>query len=201
MSDDGELARRAVHASGTVLPASYLLGILQWRWFRLLLVGLTVLVFVLEFLRLVVGLNHWVYDRLTRSYEATNVAGYALYMVAFTVAAFAFPPPVAVPAMVMLSVGDPISGYLGSNDAGTAKEVGVLGVMFLVCFAIALPFAVTDHPRPVAVAAAAAGALGATAADGLKPVVAGYVIDDNLTIPPVAGLGMTLVYLLAEGSL
>ncbi|ESP89534.1 hypothetical protein [Candidatus Halobonum tyrrellensis] len=196
MGGDGELARRAVHASGTVLPASYLLGVVAWRQLRYLLLALTGLVFLLEFLRLVVGLDHWVYDRLTRSYEATNVAGYALFMVAFTVAAFAFAPPVAVPAMLMLSIGDPISGYLGSNDAGTAKELGVLAVMFLVCFGLAVPFT-AGHATPVAVAAAAAGALGATAADGLKPVIAGYVVDDNLTIPPVAGAGMTLVYALA----
>ena len=194
-----ELGRRAVHASGTALPASYLLGLLTWGQLRLLLCALTAAVFCLEFLRLVVGLNHWVYDRLTRSYEVNNVAGYALYMVAFTVAAFAFAPAIGVPAMLMLSIGDPISGLLGSNDAGTAKEVGVLATMFLVCFALALPFAVPEYGRVVGVAAAAAGALGATAADGLKPVVAGYVIDDNLTIPPVAGAAMTLVPLLVGG--
>ncbi|WP_313692681.1 dolichol kinase [Halorarum halobium] len=194
-----ELGRRGVHVSGTGIPLLYVLGLATWTELRLFLVGLVVVVFVLEFLRLVVGLDHAVYDRLTREYEADNVAGYALYMVGMAVAAFAFAPEVAVPAMLMLSIGDPVSGYLGSNDATTAKELGVLGVMFLVCFALAVPFTAPSRPPTVGVAVAAAGALGATAADGLKPVVRGYVIDDNLTIPPAAGVAMTAVLLFVGG--
>ncbi|MFC6726699.1 dolichol kinase, partial [Halobium palmae] len=41
--------------------------------------------------------------------------------------------------------------------------------------------------------AAAAGAAGATLADGVKPVVATYVIDDNLSIPPTACVGIWVV--------
>ena len=133
---------------------------------------------------------------------------YALFMVGATLAALAFAPPygpdivafeppLAVSAILMLSIGDPVSGYLGSNDATTAKEVGVLAVMFLVCFALAVPITVLHAGTVVGVAAAAAGALGATAADGLKPVIRGYVVDDNLTIPPAAGAAMTAVFLLA----
>lgn len=194
-----ELGRRAVHASGTGIPLLYLLGLVTWRGLRLFLVVCVAVAFLLEFLRLVVGLDHAVYDRLTREYEAENVAGYALYMVGMAVAAFVFDPFVAVPAMLMLSIGDPVSGYLGSNDATTAKELGVLGVMFLVCFALAVPFVTPGRPPLVGVAAAATGALGATVADGVKPVVRGYVVDDNLTIPPTAGVGMTLVFALIGG--
>ncbi|WP_435063407.1 dolichol kinase [Halobaculum sp. EA56] len=204
----GELKRRAVHLSGTGFPAIYLLGLVTWRQLQALLVAATVGVFVLEFLRLVVEVD-WgplnrVYDELTREYEADNVAGYALFMVGATLAALAFAPPygpaavaveppVAVPAILMLSVGDPVSGYLGSNDATTAKEVGVLAVMFLVCFALAVPFTVRHAGAVGGVAAAVAGALGATVADGLKPVIRGYVVDDNLTISPVSGAAMTAV--------
>lgn len=191
-----ELGRRAVHASGTGIPLLYVLDLLTWRGLQLFLVACTVVAFVLEFLRLVVGLDHAVYDRLTREYEADNVAGYALYMVGMAIAAFAFEPLVAVPAMLMLSIGDPVSGYLGSNDATTAKEFGVLGVMFLVCFALAVPFTTPGRPPVAGVAAAAAGALGATVADGVKPIIRGYVVDDNLTIPPAAGLAMTAVFVL-----
>ncbi|MFC7069946.1 dolichol kinase [Halobaculum lipolyticum] len=208
----GELKRRAVHLSGTGFPAIYLLGLVTWRQLQGLLVLATAGVFVLEFLRLVVDVDYGplnrVYDELTREYEADNVAGYALFMVGATLAALAFAPPygpaavsfeppLAVSAILMLSIGDPVSGYLGSNDAGTAKEVGVLAVMFLVCFGLAVPITVLHAGTVVGVAAAVAGALGATVADGLKPVIRGYVIDDNLTIPPTAGAAMTAVFLLA----
>ncbi|PSQ04549.1 dolichol kinase [Halobacteriales archaeon QS_6_71_20] len=207
----GELKRRAVHLSGTGFPAVYLLGLVTWRQLQALLVAATVGVFVLEFLRLVVEIDYGpldrVYDELTREYEADNVAGYALFMIGATLAALLFAPPfgpelvpveppLAVPAILMLSVGDPVSGYLGSNDATTAKEAGVLAVMFVVCFALAAPFAV-DHAGEVGgVAVAGAGALGATVADGLKPVIRGHVVDDNLTIPPVSGAAMVAAFAL-----
>lgn len=186
----GELQRRAVHLSGTGIPGAYLLDIVDFREFQLLLLGLLVCVAVLEFVRLVIGYQHWIYDELTREYEAENVAGYALFFLGATAAAYAFRPEIAVPAVLMLSIGDPISGVLGSADATTAKEAGVLAVMFLVCFALALPFAVGAVGELPGVAVAAAGALGATFADGVKPVIAGYVVDDNLSIPPVAGAAM-----------
>ena len=194
----GELQRRAVHLSGTGIPGAYLLNVVDFRGFQLLLLGLLACVAVLEFVRLGIGYQHWIYDELTREYEAENVAGYALFFLGATAAAYAFQPAIAVPAVLMLSIGDPISGILGSADATTAKEAGVLAVMFLVCFALALPFAVgaVGQLPGVAVgqlsgvAVAAAGALGATFADGVKPVIAGYVVDDNLSIPPVAGAAM-----------
>ncbi|QCJ46865.1 MULTISPECIES: dolichol kinase [Haloprofundus] len=190
-----ELARRGVHASGTAVPGLYLVGALTWQELGYVLLGLSALVSVLELVRLGVGLDWWVYRNLTREYEQENVAGYALYMYSMTAVAWLFPWFVAVPGMLMLTVGDPISGILGSNEAGRAKELGVLGVMFLVCFALAVPF--TTGPagvsRAVGVAAAAAGAAGATFADGVKPVVAGYVVDDNLSIPPTACVGIAAV--------
>lgn len=190
-----ELERRAVHASGTGIPALYLLGVVEWRGVQLLLVGLALSVTALEFVRLVLGYEWGLFDKLARSYERDNVAGYALYAYSQLFVALVFAPKLALPAMLMLIIGDPVSGYLGSNDAGTAKELGVLAVMFLVCFALAVPFLTAAASFPIGVAAAVVGAAGATLADGVKPVIAGYVVDDNLTIPPAAAVGFTLVFL------
>ncbi|GAB7095900.1 dolichol kinase [Halolamina litorea] len=192
-----ELGRRAVHASGTGIPALYLLGVVDWPGVRLLLVGLSVAVTALEFVRLVLDYEWPLFDQLAREYERENVAGYALYAYSQAVVALLFTPAVALPGMVMLTIGDPVSGYLGDNDAGTAKQAGVLGVMFFVCFALAAPFTVAVVGLPVGVAAAATGAAGATLADGVKPVVAGRVIDDNASIPIAAALGITLVFVAA----
>lgn len=188
-----ELGRRFVHISGTGLPSLYLLGWVTWTQLCYLLVGGSLVVAVLELLRLFYGLDWWIYRRLTREYEQTNPAGYALYFFSMTAVALVFDPHVALPAMLMLTIGDPISGILGSNDAGTAKQAGVLLTMFGVCFALAWPFVDRVAPFVVAVAAAALGALGATLADGFKPVIAGYVVDDNLSIPPAAAVGIWAV--------
>jgi dolichol kinase len=191
-----EIERRFVHASGTGFPALFLLDLATWQQLQYLLVLATAAAGLLEFLRLYVGLNWSIYDRLTREYEQDNPAGYALYFVSMTAVAFLFEPPVAVPGMLMLTVGDPISGLLGSNEAGRAKRFGVLAAMFAVCFLLAVPFTTSAVPSSawlVGVAAAAVGATGATLADGVKPVVATYVIDDNLSIPPAACLGIWIV--------
>jgi dolichol kinase len=193
MTAGAELKRRAVHGSGVGFPALYLLDLVDWPtlgW--LLLVGSAVAA-VLEAVRLGVGLDWAIYETLTREYERDNVAGYALYMFSMTGVALVFEPRVAVPGMLMLTLGDPVSGLLGSNEAGRAKRVGVLAVMFAVCFALAAPVLVGTAPLPTALAAAAVGAAGATVADGFTPVLYGYVLDDNLTIPPAASLGIWLV--------
>jgi dolichol kinase len=179
-----EIGRRLVHASGTGVPGLYLLDLVSYRQLGFVLLGLAVVVTALETVRLGFGLDWAIYDRLTREYEQDNVAGYALYMYSMLAVAWVFDPVVALPGMLMLTIGDPISGVLGSNDATTAKEVGVLAAMFAVCLALALPF--------VSVVPAALGALGATLADGFKPVIAGYVVDDNLSIPPAAAIGISI---------
>jgi dolichol kinase len=194
-----ELRRRAVHASGVGLPALYLLELVEWRTLGYLLVAGSVVAAVLEAVRLLIGLDWTVYETLTREYERDNVAGYALYMFSMTAVAWIFDPAVAVPGMLMLTIGDPVSGLLGSNEAGRAKRAGVLAAMFAVCFSLAALVLVRSASLPTALLAAAVGGAGATVADGFTPVVRGYVLDDNLTIPPVACLGIWLVLRAAGG--
>jgi len=184
-----ELARRLVHASGTGLPLLYVLGFVTWPQFGLVMLLCSGVTALLEFFRLVVGLDWAVYEKLTRSYEQTNLAGYALYMFSITAVALVFAPHIAVPAALMLTIGDPISGLLGTTrEADEPKRLRTLGAMFAVCLAVSLPFLVPAAGVAVGVAASVAAALAATLADGLKPVVAGYVIDDNASIPLAAAV-------------
>ena len=183
-----EVARRLVHVTGAAVPLGYLLGggLMSWRVVQLFLAVALVLVVLLEFLRLSVGLDWAIYERLTREYEQNNPAGYALYIVGMAAVAGAvsvgLPVDVAVSAMLMLAIGDPISGLLGSTDAGSVKQLWVLLVMFGVCTLLAAPF--------VSTAAAVLGGVAATFADGVKPRVAGYVVDDNFSIPVFGAIAM-----------
>ena len=178
----GEFRRRLVHVGGAVVPAVYLLDVLTWPQLRLVYVAGTGVATVLEVLRLVTGLDWRIFRELTREYEATNPAGYALYVFGSTAVVLAFEPGIAVPALLMLALVDPVSGLLSRNDFGEPKRPGVLAVTFALASAIALPF--------VSPPAAVLGALAVTLADGLTPVVAGYVIDDNLAIPVGAAVSM-----------
>ena len=193
-----EFERRLVHAAGTLYPVPYLLGWLSWTQTTLLLVLSVATAAALEFLRLVVGFDHAVYQALIREYEADAVAGYAVYQVGMagtaaiaTTAAVA--PTLAVPAMWMLSLGDPVSGALGTNGPREPKRPLVWVVMFVVCVAIALPFVVPSFGPTTGGAVAVVGAATATVADGLPPVVRGTTVDDNLTIPIGALASMAVV--------
>jgi len=178
-----ELKRRLVHASGTLVPLIAVVDPSRWELVQGVLVAGAVVAVLLEIVRLYVGLDWVVYDRLTREYEQDNLAGYALALISMGVVAVAFDQSVAIPAILMLTIGDPISGLLGSGELRTAKQAYVLLTMFGVCLLIAAGLGVPTVP-------AVLGALAATAADGLKPVVAGYVIDDNLTIPLAAAVAI-----------
>lgn len=190
-----ELGRRIVHASGIVLPALYLTGLLTWRSVRGLLVLGLLVALGLEAVRLRIGLDWWVYDHLTRPYESSSVGGYALYMVSVSAVALAFDPVVAIPSMLMLMLGDPVSGFLGSGELRHRKRLLAMVAMFLVSFAIALPFAADTLERYLAAAiVAAAGAGAATLADAYTVTIRSRVVDDNLTIPIVAALVLRLGY-------
>lgn len=180
-----ELGRRLVHVAGGFPVALYLLGWLDWPGVRWLYLGGIALAVALEALRLLVGIDWWVFRELTRAYERDNPAGYALYVVGSAAVALAFEPRVAVPAVLMLALVDPVSGLLAAPERRAVKRPVVLAVTFAFAGAIALAFV----PLPAAVAGAAA----ATTADGATPVVRGYVIDDNLGIPVGAGVAMWLV--------
>lgn len=181
-----EVGRRLVHASGSVVPLSYLAGV-PWRvieWITLLGAGLAL---VLEVLRLTRTVEWTLFDRLTRDYEWRSIAGYAWYAIGFAFVAWAFEPTVAVAAMLMLAIGDPISGLLTRGASGV-KRAPVLLVTFGVSLGIASLVGVP-------IAAGVAGAFVATVADGVTLKIGSRYVDDNIAIPVGAGATMWLVLL------
>lgn len=184
-----ELGRRLVHVGGAIVPLAYLFDvtflagtIVTWPRLRLFYLAGSIVAIALEFARLWFGLEWWIYRSLTREYEESNPAGYALYAVGSAIAVLAFQPSVAIPAVLSLAVVDPISGILTRRDHRRIKRWSVLGVTFGLSLALALPF--------VPIPAAIFGAVAVTVADGVKPTVAGYVLDDNFTIPVSASVAI-----------
>jgi dolichol kinase len=186
---DPELGRRAVHASGAAVPGLAVVGV-PWPTARAVTILFAAIALALEALRLA-GVVDWaIYDRLTRPYERDNLAGYALYAVGMAIVAVAFEARIALPAMFALALGDPVSGLLGASELRAAKRPAAMLAIFGVSLALAVSF-VDSLP------AAILGAAAATVADGVKPRVAGYVVDDNLTIPVAmaAALWLGVTYL------
>ncbi len=187
---EGEVGRRLVHSSGAVLPALYLVGLLTWTQVTGLFILGAVVALILEWLRLYGKLELWVHRHLTREYEQDSVAGYLLYMFSAAAVTVIFAPEVAVPAIFMLALADPISGMAGSGELRLVKRPAALATMFVASAAIAAPF---HYSAPLAVVFGAAGAM---IADGVKPQINGYVIDDNLTIPILAAAAIQFGLLL-----
>jgi len=181
-----EVTRRLLHATGTAVPLAHILAPdrVTWRVVQALLVVALLVALALEVVRLYVGLDWAIYDRLTRAYEQDNPAGYFLYAVGMTAVALAFTPTIALPAMLLLTIADPVSGLLSDGQLRPTKQSWVLLATFGVALLLAAPFV---PPR-----AAILGALAATVADGVKPTIRGYVVDDNLSIPVAAAVAMSV---------
>ncbi|WP_255568380.1 dolichol kinase [Salinarchaeum sp. IM2453] len=176
----GEVGRRLVHSSGAVIPLAYLAGV-EWQYIQIATIVLVLGAAVLETIRLQIGLQWWIYEHLTREYEQDSIAGYALYAVGMATVALLFSPEIAVPAMLILAIADPIAGALAGEDPIPIKRPVALIGMFLLSFL----FAVLFLPTVVAVVVGVA----ATIADGVFMEIRGFVIDDNLSLPIFAAVG------------
>lgn len=187
-----EIRRKLIHITGLSVP----LGILVFgRIYTAALITVALLVaLVLEAGRLKGKIDL----PETREQEQNKVAGYVYYIFGSLLTVVLFQPMVAVASMLMLSLGDAISGIAGSvlqdSDVRTRGERGikpfpVVSAMFLACLAIGyLSSGITQLSFPTYLA----GALGATAADSVALFFRNKSLDDNLTIPLFAGSMMSL---------
>ena len=180
---DAEVERRAVHASGGLVPLAFVFDLLTYTQLQYLFLAGSAVALVLEALRLSGRIRLTIFDRLTRAYEQEGLAGYALYVLSMTATLLVFQPAAAVPGALTLAFVDPVAGILGSGELRRMKQTFVLLATFGLSTLVALAF-VPSIP-------AVLGGVAATLADGVKPVVRGYVIDDNLTIPPAVAVAVT----------
>lgn len=182
---EGDLGRRLMHVAGTAFPALYLLPAVTWTHVSLVMLGATAIAAALELGRLRFGLDLFLYDYL-REYEQDSVAAYLQFMVSGTAVALLFEPRVAIPALLMLTLADPVAGAASIDELRRVKHPRALVTMFLACALLTVPF-VGDSPPAVVL-----GGLGGMLADGVKPIVRGVVVDDDLTIAPAGALGIWL---------
>jgi len=205
-----ELGRKAFHMAGCVIPAAYYFFVPQ----TIMATVLAVCVMgagILEYLRLT-GRDLYPSSYMRPS-EKGRLAAYFYAAAAMFLSVVLFSKTIAVAAILFLVFGDAITGLAGAilfmytgkkfidgrekADRGLAyavthpKPVSLMLVMFAVCSVIGLAF------RPeLSYLAIAAGAVGAVIADAFPWRVAGYTIDDNLSIPLLAGALMTAASLL-----
>ena len=189
-----EIRRKAIHLSGlSVLLSLLLLG----RNFTIGFVALALAIsLVLERQRLKGRI------RLpeVRAQEEHKVASFIYYITGCLLCVIFLPKMIAVNAVLLLSLGDTISGLAGSVLANAdvrgkkvmwgCKPLPIMVAMFSGCLLIGyLASGITQLSFPVYLAGAAA----ATAADGVCIIVNGKSLDDNFSIPIFSGLVMIVV--------
>lgn len=135
------------------------------------------------------GLNEWFMSRtsvLLKESESSRVLGSAYMAAAGLLVFLFFDKDLAILALLYIAVGDPLAGVVGKRYGRV--RIGRKSLEGTLAFAVgaggvgcALITAGLDVPYGVALAGA-----GAAALVELTPVP----VDDNLTVPPIAGAVM-----------
>jgi dolichol kinase len=203
-----EAKRKAIHLSGLSVPAAILLfgkaGAIAFVATALLAA------LFLERRRL----SGKIRLPAVRDSEKKRVAGYIYYITGALLAVILFPPAIAIAAMLMLSLGDAVSGIIGSVVQGSAvrtrimegqswraKPIPVVAGTFAVCLLAGYAAHLVEGtflPGPSVLSAPvyAVGAAAATFADAVPLSFRRWVIDDNFSIPVFSGVAMFAVSLL-----
>jgi dolichol kinase len=186
-----ELLRKATHLGALVIPASYYLLGLGKGITLAVLVPASVIIFLLDISRI---RNWWIWKmagarligRMIRVHEAGGDFTGATYILLSASCAIAlYSKPVAIAALAFIIVGDSCAAIIGRlygrHRFGRKSVEGSLGCL-AGCLVVA---ALTPQ---LAWQVTVPGAILATIVEAISSR-----IDDNISVPLVTGLGMTLV--------
>ena len=140
------------------------------------------------------GINKWFlsfFQPLLREEEASRLTGTSYMLIASLIAFLVFPRDVAVLALSFLAVGDAVATIVG-KQVGKRKLLGKTLEGDLACFVSCLVIGFIFHYAGlnISLLTILVGSVGATIAEAVP-----LPINDNLTMPLVAGLVMTVMQL------
>lgn len=200
-----ELRRKAVHTAGSLIAVAYYFIDKDTAVACLGIINAVLL--TIEWLRLSGKIR--LPEMLLRPHENKQVAAYIYFQLAALISIIVFEKTIAIAAILMLALGDTASGLAGSfMDGGNIrhsrkrfilKPFPIMAVMFAVCVLIGILLQYLP-PAPdmknISLLIYVAGAMGATLGDAIALRIQGRPIDDNLMIPILAGVFMTIANLL-----
>ena len=184
---DSELKRKLFHEIGLLIPISYFFYDKKDAIFGM---SILVLIFVfVEFLRLRYNFGNElipkVVGKTVRDYEKIDLSAATYFIISSFFTVLLFEKYVAIAAISYNSIGDLFSAIIGKNYGkikyrGGRKSIEGSLACFVSCLLVGLlilsPFM------------AISGALAATFAEGYL-----IKVNDNLSIPIVSGIVLTLV--------
>lgn len=196
-----ELQRKAFHVSGSLIPIIYYFITREAALIYLAIIN-AVLLFI-EWMRLSGRIR--LPKILLRPHEEKQVAAYIYFQMAALLSILLFDKTIAIASLLMLAIGDTASGLAGamlkggnirySNIRIMIKPLPIITTMFAVCLIIGILLSrlppAAEAPQ-MSFAVFAAGAIGATIADAIPIRIQGNPVDDNLIIPLLAGLFMSV---------
>jgi len=192
MNYRNEVYRKMIHFGSAVFPISYYYSLSreQMLW---LLGGLSTLFLFGELLRMNVEpfkrFFKLIFSAVVRESEDHTITGATTVFIAGFLTVLIFERPVAIFAMLILSLADATAALIGRKWGNHSLfEKSVEGTMTFLIVALALAFLLPDLPRAGAVAAAGI----ATIAEVLPSP-----IDDNLIVPLSAATTISFFYLIA----
>ena len=192
MNYRNEVYRKMIHFGSAVFPISYYYSLSreQMLW---LLGGLSALFLFGELLRMNVEpfkrFFKLIFSAVVRESEDHTITGATTVFIAGFLTVLIFERPVAIFAMLILSLADATAALIGRKWGNHSLfEKSVEGTMTFLIVALALAFLLPDLPRVGAVAAAGI----ATIAEVLPSP-----IDDNLIVPLSAATTISFFYLIA----
>jgi dolichol kinase len=200
-----ELRRKAVHAAGSFIAFVYYFIDRETALAGLALINAILL--IVEWKRLNGKIR--LPEILLRPHEKEQVGAYIYYQIAALISVIFFEKTIAIAAILMLALGDTASGLSGallnmgnvrySRKKFMVKPLPIVSVMFVVCVLIGLIMVrlpLVHDMRYIPFSAYVAGGLGATLADAVPLRIQGKPIDDNLLIPILSGIFMTIANLI-----
>ncbi len=197
--DDLHLARKFWHIGcGSIgLIAYYNLGQSQLFWSGA--AGIIALIgFSLDFLRLKNEKFNQLFmsyaTPLMRSSEKSGFSGLPFYALGVSLAFLLYQKEIAELAILFLVFADPFSSFIGvmygKDKILPNKTLQGTIAGFFVCYLITLIYLFSSSAKDIdlIIFAAIAGIIGS-----VSELFSAFNIDDNLTIPVVAGAGLTLL--------
>jgi diacylglycerol kinase (CTP) len=170
-------------------------GATVWAWTSL---GLAVIGLSLDMLRI----RHKPFNKfalkvmgpLMRRSEREAVSGFPFYALGASLALFFYHEDIAVLSIMFLVFSDPLSSFFGvlygKDKIMPNKSLQGAVAGFFTCYLITLFYVMNSTTLGVHIIifSVVAGIIGAA-----SELISAFNIDDNLTIPVVSGLGMTLL--------
>ncbi|MBI4595523.1 MAG: hypothetical protein HY730_03990 [Candidatus Tectomicrobia bacterium] len=186
----GEILRRAIHLSGIIIPLGYLFGLWEKTTIAFVLTVLFFLFLTTDLIRLMSPtFRNWFFSHfpgLVKPKENKRLLGSTYFSFGALLATILFEKKVAIASLLFLVVGDQVASLVGKRF-GKHRINGKTWEGTITCNLACLGLSLTILP----VIASLTGSVTAA----LSELFISRYVDDNLAIPILSGLVMSLVLL------